>query len=661
MGLSTNTTTYAGGAQTFAVNFALGFLSRADVQVRVNAAVDGSGDPVYTSFSWIDDSAISVIPTLTIGDTVEVLRTVSKTALSANFAANTDVTPANLDISAKQGLMVYQELIDGRVEGTESPIVAGNRAEAAALAAEAATALTAADLLLTNADVIAAAASAAAALVSENAAAADLVLTNADVVLTNADAVDTAADLVQTNIDQLAVAADLVATNQDTIDTAADLVLTNADAAATAADRVQTGLDAAAAALSVSDLNLDQGVSTTDSPTFVNATFTGDVTIGDDLSLTGSTPVITLTDTGASDEYTQLSNSGGATYLDSRKGASDGQIIFRGQGGGVNTEYARFNASGSLGIGISTPLAALDVDGGARHRLRTSGALPTLNISDLSDGVSPNCELFVQSNSSTLARGAAAVYFQRNVSTAEGNVNPHALKVQFTTTGTGDPAAKPWAISAEMTSSTTSNTSGEAGTSLSGVTRKTASNNGVIFGGHLQCKDETDAATLGGMIGLELNIQGNGADTNANRYGMDIIARTFSGGTSGNGRYSAAIRIRNDASTSGKWNTGIIIGGFGEVENTDIAIKTQNSLNTSTGQGLVDEGSKLYGVRANGDYGGGAFAMASDQHMELGVVGGTARIRMVYNSSLDRIEFYKGATLKGFVDMGAGASGGSMN
>lgn len=397
------------------------------------------------------------------------------------------------------------------------------------------------------------------------------------------------------------------------------------------------------------------------SPTFVDGTFTGDVTIGDDLSLTGPTPAITLFDTDVASGYTKLQNGGGGTYLDSRNGVSNGPIIFRGQGGGVSTEYARFDASGNLGIGITNPLAALDVDGGARHRLRKSGALPTLNISDLSDGASPNCELFVQSNSSTLARSAAAVFFQRNVSTAEGNQNPHALRVQFTTTGTGDPAARPWAISAEMTSSTTSNTSGEAGTSLSGVTRKTASNNGVIFGGHLQCKDETDAATLGGMIGLELNIQGNGADTNANRYGMDIIARTFSGGTSGNGRYSAAIRIRNDASSSGKWNTGIIIGGFGEVEKTDTAIKTQNSLNTSSGHGLIDVGSKLYGVRANGNYGGGAFAMASNQYMELGVVGGTARIRMVYNSSLDRIEFYKGATLKGFVNMGAGASGGSMN
>tara|TARA_R110000824_G_scaffold347748_2_gene534516 strand:- start:18510 stop:20888 length:2379 start_codon:yes stop_codon:yes gene_type:complete len=332
--------------------------------------------------------------------------------------------------------------------------------------------------------------------------------------------------------------------------------------------------------------------------------------------------------------------------------------------GGTTPKASAFTtvyASSTVGIGTATPGAALDVVGGVRNRLRTTGVLPTLNISDLADGATPNCEMFVQSNSATLARGAAGVFFQRNVSTAEGNVNPHALKVQFNTTGTADPASKPWAISAEMTSGATSSTSGEAGTSLSGLTRKTASNNGVIFGGHLQCKDETDAATLGGMIGLELNIQGNGADSNANRYGMDIIARTFSGGTSGNGRYSAAIRIRNDASTSGSWDTGIVIGGFGEVEKTATAIKTQNSLNTSTGHGIIDEGSKLYGVRANGNYGGGAFAMASNQYFEFANVGGSLRIRMKYNSTLDRIEFYKAATLKGFIDMGAGGTGSKMN
>jgi hypothetical protein len=256
MALSTNTYIYAGGAQTFTVNFALGFIQRSDVQVRVNGAVDGSGDPAYTNFTWIDDSNITVTPTLTIGDSIQLLRTVSKTELKVDFSTSADVTPANLDLSAKHGLMVYQELVDGRVEGAESPIDAADRSAASAdqAAISAAAALVSAG---------ASSDSAQAAVVSETAAdadatqvAADLVLTNADVVLTNADVVLThadvvltAADVVATNQDTIDTAADLVATNQDTIDTAADLALTNADVVLTHADVVLTAADAAQTAL----------------------------------------------------------------------------------------------------------------------------------------------------------------------------------------------------------------------------------------------------------------------------------------------------------------------------------------------------------------------------------------------------------------------------
>jgi microcystin-dependent protein len=162
MGLSTNTYTYS-GSSTFVVNFASGFIARADVQVRINNAVDGSGDPVYSTFVWVDDDNITVTSALTAGDSVEILRTVSKTALAVSFATGADITPANLDLSANQGLMVYQELLDGRVDGVESPVVAANRAETAALAAEADAALTAADAVQTNLDRTAAAASAAVA------------------------------------------------------------------------------------------------------------------------------------------------------------------------------------------------------------------------------------------------------------------------------------------------------------------------------------------------------------------------------------------------------------------------------------------------------------------------------------------------------------------
>ncbi len=243
MALSTNTYTYAGGAQTFAVNFALGFIQRSDVTVRVNLAVDGSGDPAYTPFEWIDDATILVTPTLTIGDSVRLDRTVSKSELKVNFAAGADITPANLDLSSLHGMMVYQELADGRIDYQESPEDAAVRAATAALESEA---------------------SAAAA-----------------------------------------------------------------------------ALDAAAAALSASNLIIDQGVSTTDSPTFVA------VTAGD-MNITGPTPFLTLTDDDLANRWTRLYNENGDTFIDLRNGGVGGQFIIRGFGSGVVDEYARFDANGNF-------------------------------------------------------------------------------------------------------------------------------------------------------------------------------------------------------------------------------------------------------------------------------------------------------------------------
>lgn len=211
MALSTNTYTYAGGAQTFAVNFALGFIQRSDVTVRVNGAVDGAGNPAYASIEWIDDSALTVLDTLTVGDSVEVLRTVSKAELKVNFTAGADITPDNLDLSAKQGLMVYQELADGRVEGSEAPSDAANRAqssadaalvsETAAAASEAGVAASAASASTSEANASTSetnsAASEAASAVSASAAAASE--TNSGTSETNSAASAAAASTSETN------------------------------------------------------------------------------------------------------------------------------------------------------------------------------------------------------------------------------------------------------------------------------------------------------------------------------------------------------------------------------------------------------------------------------------------------------------------------------
>jgi hypothetical protein len=248
MALTTNTYIYTGGAQTFTVNFALGFIDRSDVRVRVNGAVDGGGDPAYQPFTWIDDSAITVTPTLTVGDSVQVLRTVSKTELKVNFGATTDVTPANLNVSAKHGLMVYQELVDGRVDGAESPKDAADRAAISATQAAVSAAEAVVSAGASSDSAAAAASSEAAADADATQVALDLVATNQDTIDTAADVVSTNADVVTTNQDTLDTAADVVATNQDTIDTAADVAQTALDRIATAADVVTTGSSAVDAA-----------------------------------------------------------------------------------------------------------------------------------------------------------------------------------------------------------------------------------------------------------------------------------------------------------------------------------------------------------------------------------------------------------------------------
>lgn len=142
MALSANEYTYTGGAQTFPVNFELGFIDREDVFVRINEAIDGTGEPVFASFTWIDDGNITVDDPLVNGDIVQIRRIVSKTELQVDFQDNADVTPENLNAQSLQSLMIYQELLDGFV-GLSSPADDADRAEAAAAEAEQAAAVVA--------------------------------------------------------------------------------------------------------------------------------------------------------------------------------------------------------------------------------------------------------------------------------------------------------------------------------------------------------------------------------------------------------------------------------------------------------------------------------------------------------------------------------------
>ena len=54
-------------------------------------------------------------------------------------------------------------------------------------------------------------------------------------------------------------------------------------------------------------------------------------------------------------------------YIGHRNGANDGALIFGGYGGGLFTEKMRLTQAGNLGIGISAPVASLDVVSNAQY------------------------------------------------------------------------------------------------------------------------------------------------------------------------------------------------------------------------------------------------------------------------------------------------------
>jgi len=90
-----------------------------------------------------------------------------------------------------------------------------------------------------------------------------------------------------------------------------------------------------------------------------------------DLHISDSgTPAIRLQDTGGTNQYCEMLVSGSAVILQSRNDTSDGNIVFRGLGGGTATEHMRINSSGNVGIGTSSPSNTLHV-----KNTTSSGAL----------------------------------------------------------------------------------------------------------------------------------------------------------------------------------------------------------------------------------------------------------------------------------------------
>lgn len=118
MALSIVTYTGDGTSKSYALNFALGILSRDHVKCRVGTEVDGLGQPSYRTISWVNDGLVNISGANPgIGVPVVFTRTVPKDTLMHDYENGAAIEESNLDESNKQNLMAMHEFLDGRFDG----------------------------------------------------------------------------------------------------------------------------------------------------------------------------------------------------------------------------------------------------------------------------------------------------------------------------------------------------------------------------------------------------------------------------------------------------------------------------------------------------------------------------------------------------------------
>ena len=90
----------------------------------------------------------------------------------------------------------------------------------------------------------------------------------------------------------------------------------------------------------------------------IRVTSAGLVGIGSDtpsrmLVVSGADPIIRSEDSDNVSDFAEFKQLTGVLYIDTRNGASDGTIVFRGVGGGSATEKLRIDSAGDMGLGVT--------------------------------------------------------------------------------------------------------------------------------------------------------------------------------------------------------------------------------------------------------------------------------------------------------------------
>ena len=114
MAFSINTPIGDGSTTQFAVNFVNGIFSRDNVTVFVDGEVDGTGDPVPRTFTWISDGLIELDGAAPAdGVVIRIRRIMFKDAPIVDYEDGEILIEATLDRSNDQMINLIQELLDG--------------------------------------------------------------------------------------------------------------------------------------------------------------------------------------------------------------------------------------------------------------------------------------------------------------------------------------------------------------------------------------------------------------------------------------------------------------------------------------------------------------------------------------------------------------------
>lgn len=114
MAFSVNTPVGDGVTKQFAVNFTNGLFSRDSVHVFVEGEVDGLGEPIERTFTWINDGLIELDDAApAAGVTVNIRRIMDKDKPAVDFEDGEILTEETMDRSQDHLLNSIHELLDG--------------------------------------------------------------------------------------------------------------------------------------------------------------------------------------------------------------------------------------------------------------------------------------------------------------------------------------------------------------------------------------------------------------------------------------------------------------------------------------------------------------------------------------------------------------------